>query len=164
MFDPISYAIDKVEDLMGHSPHPAIVTVPIGAFTVSNVCDGLAAATGEGSYDDAARISMAIGLVGTAAAALTGLRDYSRIPKDRGDDAHSIATQHGLGNGIVAALMVGSYILRSRDHAHDRPAGVASRVLGLTGGALTLYTAWLGGKLISEYGESVKHNASQLEW
>ena len=28
MFDPISFAIDKVEELMGHSPHPAIVTVP----------------------------------------------------------------------------------------------------------------------------------------
>ena len=64
--DPISYAIDKLEDLIGHSPHPAIVAVPLGAWTVSNVCDGLGLATGEEAFDDAARISMAIGLVGAA--------------------------------------------------------------------------------------------------
>ena len=81
--DPISYVIDKVEELLGHSPHPAIVAVPLGAWTVSNVCDGLAMATGEDGYDDAARIRMAVGLVGAAGAAVTGLRDYSHIPKDR---------------------------------------------------------------------------------
>ena len=107
---------------------------------------------------------MAIGLVGTAAAAVTGLRDYSRIPKDRGDDAHSIATQHGLGNGIMAALMVASYVLRVKDHANNRSASATSRVLALSAGGLSLYTAWLGGKLVSEYGESVKHNVTQQEW
>ena len=81
--DPISYVIDKVEELLGHSPHPAIVAVPLGAWTVSNVCDGLAMATGEDGYDNAARIRMAVGLVGAAGAAVTGLRDYSHIPKDR---------------------------------------------------------------------------------
>ena len=38
--DPITKAIDKTEELLGHSPHPAIVAVPIGAWTVSVVCDG----------------------------------------------------------------------------------------------------------------------------
>jgi uncharacterized membrane protein len=74
--DPISYVIDKPEELLGHSPHPAIVAIPLGAWTVSNVCDGLAMTTGEGAFDDAARISMAIGLIGAAGVAVTGLRDY----------------------------------------------------------------------------------------
>jgi hypothetical protein len=31
-----------------------------------------------------------------------------------------------------------------------------ARLLALSGGALALYTAWLGGKLVEEYGEAVK--------
>ena len=59
-------AIDAVEGFLGHSPHPAVVAVPIGAWTVSNVCDGLALATGNERYDDVARVSMAVGLAGAA--------------------------------------------------------------------------------------------------
>ena len=58
--DPISYVVDRTEELLGHSPHPAIIAVPLGAWAVSNVCDGLALATGDSTYDDAARISMAL--------------------------------------------------------------------------------------------------------
>ena len=162
MFDPFSFVIDKVEELMGHSPHPAIVTVPLGAFTVSNICDGLAAATGDKTYDDAARISMAVGLVGTAAAAVTGLRDYSRIPRDQ--EGHDIATQHGIGNGVMAAMMATSYILRVRGKALHREASVPARVLALGAGGLSLYTAWLGGKLVEELGEGVKRKVSSEEW
>ena len=45
--DPITKVVDKTEELLGHSPHPAIVTVPLGAFVVSNVCDGIALADGD---------------------------------------------------------------------------------------------------------------------
>ena len=36
---PIIGLIDKTEELLGHSPHPAIVALPIGAWSVSNVSD-----------------------------------------------------------------------------------------------------------------------------
>src|SRR5579875_3186451 len=116
MDDPITLAIDKTEELLGHSPHPAIVTVPLGAFVVSNVCDGLGLLTGDDRYDDAARFSMAIGLIGAAGAVLTGVRDYGYIPTDR-QPSHSVATAHGLGNAVVGSLFVTSFVLRSRDHA-----------------------------------------------
>lgn len=116
--DPISFVIDKSEELLGHSPHPAIVAVPLGAWTVSNVCDGLAMATGEQAYDDAARISMAVGLVGAAGAVVTGLRDYSFIPKER--PSHEVATTHALGNGLAVSLMAASYMMRIKDHAAGR--------------------------------------------
>jgi uncharacterized membrane protein len=153
--DPITAAIDKTEELLGHSPHPAIVTLPLGAFVVSNVCDGLGWMTGDDRYDDAARWSMAIGLVGAAGAVLTGVRDYGYIPTDR-QPSHSVATTHGLGNAVVGSLFVTSYILRSRDRAAGRRTGPVARLLALTGGALSLYTAWLGGKLVEEYGEAVQ--------
>jgi len=158
--DPISYVIDKTEELLGHSPHPAIVAIPLGAWTVSNVCDGLAMATGEDAYDDAARISLAVGLIGAAGAVVTGLRDYSYIPKER--PSHDVATTHGLGNGLAASLMVASYVMRVKDHAAGRKTGVAARLLALTGGGISMYTAWLGGKLVEEMGEAVKPVMEQM--
>ncbi len=151
--NPISYAIEKVEELIGHSPHPAIVAVPIGAWTVSNICDGLGAATGDRSFDDAARISMGIGLLGAVGAAVTGLHDYAKIPT--GLPSHEVATSHGLGNMVAATLMTGSFVLRSLDHERGERPGIAARLLGLSAGGLTLYTAWLGGKLVEEMGEGV---------
>jgi uncharacterized membrane protein len=153
--DPITKIIDKTEELLGHSPHPAIVAVPLGAWAVSNMCDGLALATGQCRYDEAARISMGIGLIGAAGAVLTGLRDYGYIPADR-EPNHRIATTHGLGNAVVATLFTTSYILRDRDRRAGRRPRLAARLLGLAGGGLGLYTAWLGGKLVEEYGEAVK--------
>ncbi len=155
MDDPITQAIDSTEELLGHSPHPAIVAVPLGAFAVSNLCDTLGLVSGDERFDDTARISMAIGLVGAAGAALTGVRDYGYIPADRQPN-HQIATAHGLGNAVVGSLFVTSYVLRSRDHAAGRRTSLAARLLALTGGALSLYTAWLGGKLVEEYGEAVQ--------
>ncbi len=160
--DPISYTIDMIEELIGHDPHPAIVAVPIGAYTVSNICDGLATVTGDRSYDDAARISMAVGLVGAVASAVTGFRSYSRIPRER--PGHEVATSHGLGNVVATGLMAASFILRVRDHANDREAGAASRALALGAGTLSLYTAWLGGKLVQELGEGVKKKVTSEEW
>jgi len=159
--EPIVALVDKTEELLGHSPHPAIVAVPIGAWTVSNLCDGLGLLTGDSRYDDAAWISMAVGLVGAAGAVVTGLRDYSYIPKER--PSHAIATKHALGNAVVGTLYTASYILRVRDHkAGDRPSLLA-RLLGLAGGGLSLYTAWLGGVLVEEHGEGVKPVMEQME-
>ena len=151
---PIIGLIDKTEELLGHSPHPAIVTLPIGAWSVSNVCDSLAMLTGDERYDDVARVSMAVGLVGAVGAIATGLRDYSHIPPDR--PSHAIATSHALGNAVVTTLFTASYLLRQRDHLKNQRTGVLPRLLALTGGGLSLYTAWLGGVLVEEHGEGVK--------
>ena len=154
MFNPIALAIDGIEKLMGHSPHPAIVTVPIGAWTVSNVCDGLAAVTGDDKMDEAASISMAVGLVGAAGAVVTGIRDYSRIPQGR--PSHEVATAHGLTNAAAVTLITASYILRTRDRSAGRKTGMGARILGITGAGISLYGAWLGGKLVEEMGEGVQ--------
>ncbi len=154
VMNPISFVIDKVEELLGHSPHPAIVSVPLGAWTVTNICDGLALTTDEPAYDDAARISLAIGLVGAAGAAITGIRDYSFIDKDQ--PSHEVATTHGLGNALATSLMAASLIMRLKDHSQGRSACLGSRLLALGGGGISVYCAWLGGKLVQEMGEAVK--------
>jgi uncharacterized membrane protein len=159
--DPISFVIDKTEELLGHSPHPAIVAVPLGAWTVTNICDGMAMASGDHAYDDAARISLAIGLVGAAGAAITGLRDYSYIKQDQ--PSHEVATTHGLANALATSLMAASFILRAKDHASNRRASLGSRLLAMAGGGISVYSAWLGGKLVQEMGEAVKPVMEQRE-
>lgn len=153
--DPITKSIDALETQLGHSPHLAIVAVPLGAFTVSAASDALALATGCERFDDAAEVSLAVGLVGTVGAAATGLRDYGKIPRTR-QPSHRIATTHGLGNLAVGALFATSYALRlASRRRHERPA-IAARLLTLAGAGLATYTGWLGGKLVSELGEAVK--------
>jgi len=62
--DVIRTVNDKIEHFLGHSPHPAIVALPLGAWAVSNVSDVLGLVSEDEMYDDAARLSMAVGLVG----------------------------------------------------------------------------------------------------
>lgn len=153
--EPLMHLMDKGEELIGHSLHPAIVALPLGAWAVSNVCDAMALLTGEPSYDDSARVSMAVGLVGAAGAILTGLHDYSYIPQTR-EPSHSIATRHGIGNAVASTLFVTSYVLRVRRNQAGRRPGLVARALACAGGGLMLYTSWLGGKLVEEQGEAVK--------
>jgi uncharacterized membrane protein len=153
--NPIFKAIDQVEESLGHSPHPAITDLPVGAWTVSGISDVMGMVTGDRAYDDCARISMGIGLFGAAGAVLTGLRDYSFIPRDRQPN-HDIATRHALGNAVVGTLFTASYFLRARREQAGQRTSFLARLLGLAGGSLMLYTAWLGGKLVEELGEAVK--------
>jgi uncharacterized membrane protein len=151
---PVTSLLDRTEEALGHSPHPAVVALPLGAWAVSNISDGMALVTGDDRYDDVARVSMGIGLVGASVAAVTGIRDYSFIPEDR--PSHEVATMHALGNTVVGTLFAASYILRVRDGQAGRPTSLLARTLAFAGGGLALYTAWLGGKLVEEYGEGVK--------
>jgi hypothetical protein len=63
---------------------------------------------------------------------------------------------------IVVVTMLGrtrhaaSYILRVRNPQAGRPTSLLARTLAFAGGGLALYTAWLGGKLVEQYGEAVK--------
>src|SRR5579872_2704459 len=106
--------LDKIEEKLGHSPHPAIVSLPLGAWTVSAICDVLGLVTGRRPYEDTARISMGIGLAGAAGAIVTGLHDYSYIPKER--PTRSIATTHATAMVGATALLATSFLLRERAH------------------------------------------------
>jgi uncharacterized membrane protein len=157
----ITDLVDKTEELLGHSPHPAIVTLPLGAWVVSNICDVAGLVTGNRSFDETARQSMGIGLIAAAGAAVTGLRDYSYIPKER--PSHAIATKHAIGNAVVGTLFSTSYLLRKLDHQAGRRPSLVSRLLGLAAGSLGMYTAWLGGVLVEEQGEGVKPVMERLQ-
>jgi len=68
-----------------------------------------------------------------------------------------------VGNAVVSTLFVTSYVLRVRDQMAGQPTSLLARVLGIAGGSLSLYTAWLGGVLVEEHGEGVKPVMERME-
>ena len=97
---------------------------------------------------------MGIGLVGAAGAILTGLHDYSYIPRDR--PTHDIATSHATCMAIATTLFGASFVLRERSHQTEGGPGWATRALALCGLGAAYYGAYLGGVLVEEHGEGVK--------
>lgn len=122
----------------GHPLHPALVDVPLGAWTVAFVFDVMSEKNGRKDYARAADAAVTIGLAGAAGAALTGLTDWSAT---RGQ-ARRVGLMHGLLN-VGAVALYGASLWRRR--RRDRRAG---RNLAHIGYAVSLSSAYLGGYLV----------------
>lgn len=133
---------------LGHPLHPVLTDVTIGAWVLGAAFD----AVGELGDDDFAReVGDRLAAIGTASAiptAVTGLVDYSAIPKD----AAAMGTMHGLLNTINFGL----YLLSLR----ERNRGRRRRGLLFSGVAVGLSTAaaWLGGHLVYRQNVGADHS------
>ncbi|MDI1444085.1 DUF2231 domain-containing protein [Polyangium sp. 6x1] len=129
---------------LGHPLHPALIPIPIGAFTTGLVLD-VASLLGSTWAARGADLAFQIGLVATVPAALTGLTEWSFLE----GKARRVAFVHAMSNLASTKLMLGSVILRAMDL---RGAGIAVSTLGF----LVLGVgAWLGGELAYHYGAGV---------
>ena len=150
-----------VKDLLsgvaaGHPVHPALVTVPIGAFTSAVVLDLT------GREQSAARTLVGLGLLSSVPTALAGLSDWSdtRGAERRVGFTHLALNVAGLG--IIAA----SWFSRRRQPG----TGVFDSHgpwLTLTGFGIVGASAWLGGHLSYAMGVGVDTTAFQRppkEW
>ena len=117
---------------LGHPLHPALTDVPLGAWTATVVLDALDSRAADGA--------LAVGLAGSALAALTGLTDWQDID----GPARRIGLLHGALNLTGAALFATSLVKRREG---KRSQG---KVLALAGFAGAMFSAWLGGKLVYE--------------
>jgi nitrite reductase/ring-hydroxylating ferredoxin subunit/uncharacterized membrane protein len=150
-----------VKDLLsgvavGHPLHPALVTVPIGAFT------GALALDLTGREQSAARTLVGLGLLSSVPTALAGLSDWSdtRGAERRVGFAHLTLNVAGLG--IIAA----SWFSR-RKHPGTGLFDSHGPWLTLTGFGVLGASAWLGGHLSYAMGVGVDTTAFQRppkEW
>ena len=116
---------------LGHSLHPAITDVPIGAWTAALALDLLGEARG-------ARIAVGVGLLGALGAAASGLTDW----KDTSGKPRRLGVVHAALNGAATVLYGASWLARGKGHA----GGVLLSALGygvvslsaLYGGTLSL--------------------------
>ncbi len=130
--------------LLGHPIHPMLVVLPLGLLSIGVLFDVVYLVTGTDVFASVAYWNIAVGILGGLLAAIFGLIDWLAIPKDT--RARRIGLWHGLGNLVIVALFVASWLARPADHAYA--PNLVPFVLGLVGAGLALVTAWLGGELV----------------
>jgi nitrite reductase/ring-hydroxylating ferredoxin subunit/uncharacterized membrane protein len=171
MLDMPSEALDKVvasaiphgpvKDVLsgvaaGHPLHPALVTVPIGAFT------GAVALDLTGREQSAARTLVGLGLLSSVPTALAGLSDWSDTRGAERRVGFTHLTLNVVGLGIIAA----SWFSR-RKHPGTGVFDSHGPWLTFTGFGVLGVSAWLGGHLSYALGVGVDTTAFQRppqEW
>ncbi len=138
----------------GHALHQMLVNIPLAFLPASVGFDAMGLATKDDKWPQFAQTSIAIGVVGGAAAAVPGWIDWFAIPgKTR---AKGIGLVHGLGNVAVLGLYAASYVMRRGETKKPKPLPIA---LGVVGMMIALATAWLGGELVDRLGVGVDDGA-----
>lgn len=134
---------------LGHPLHAALVSIPIGGWTVGLALDIAGAVSPRRGVRRGADLATAIGLGGAGLAVFAGLADWS-LTRDK---ARRVGLVHALVNATVAGLYGGSLAARA---AGQRRIGVA---LSSVGFGLVGVSGWLGGELAYHYGIGVRQEA-----
>lgn len=132
---------------LGHPLHPALTDVPVGAWTATCVLDALEMVTGNEQFGIGADTSVAVGLAGAVASALTGLSDWQYLT----GPSRRLGVVHGLLNVGVAALYSTSLGLRCSG------ARGAGRITSLLGYSMLTISAEFGGHLVYHDLANVNH-------
>ena len=136
---------------LGHPLHPALTDVPLGAWTAAFALDAMESISGRRELGTGADVAIAVGLVGAAGAAVTGLTDWS----ETNGRARKVGMLHGLLNVGATALYTTSLVLRRKE---KRSAGLGFAMLGY---AVSSAAAYLGGHLVFGEQIGVNHAAAQ---
>jgi nitrite reductase/ring-hydroxylating ferredoxin subunit/uncharacterized membrane protein len=132
---------------LGHPLHPVFTDLPLGAWTTGLVLDAVAARTNDDAMDRAADVAIGVGLAGAAAAAVTGLTDWS----ETSGRARRTGLIHGLLNIAATTLYATAFVLRRRG---ARSAGQSCALAGYT---VAVGAAWFGGDLVYDQRIGVTH-------
>jgi uncharacterized membrane protein len=137
--------------IAGHPIHPMLVTIPIGLWIFSLVCDFIAMrSAAPDTWAAASFYAMVGGILGALAAALPGLVDLLSL---RRTPVLPTAVKHMVLNLTIVALYVVNAWMRS-DAITAAPGGTPL-LLSLVAIAMLLVSGWLGGKMVYEAGVAV---------
>lgn len=159
-FDGLGPARRRVKNFLngtwlGHPLHPVLTDIPIGAWSVTLLLDALDrdAESGAGSRGlrRAADASLALGLAGAVASAVSGLTDWA----DTDARPRRVGTAHALLNSTATLLFAASFLARRKGR---RPAG---RGLAWTGLLVAGAAGYLGGELVSHEQIGVDHSSGR---
>jgi uncharacterized membrane protein len=134
--------------IAGHPIHPMLVTIPIGLWIFSLVCDFIArGVAAPETWQAASMYAMVGGILGALAAAVFGLADLLSLPAG----PKSTAVKHMSLNLVIVVL----YIINAwTRHSGAASAGM-SLGLSIISILLLLVSGWLGGKMVFEEGVAV---------
>jgi nitrite reductase/ring-hydroxylating ferredoxin subunit len=128
-----------------------VTDVPIGSWTAAAVLDLVEANTGSRAVGRGADAAIKIGLFGAAAAAITGIADWSKMG---GGAGRRIGLMHGLLNVTATACYLTSLQFRRK---RSRGQGRGYAFLGFL---VANAAAYLGGHLVYSERIGVDHSAS----
>jgi uncharacterized membrane protein len=140
--------------ILGHPVHPMLIVFPLGLLVTSLIFDIAWLATGNPRWADIAYWMITAGLVGGVLAAITGVIDFSAIP--RGTRARKIGILHGLVNTGVLLIFVVGWILRMGETTTPTMLAVMLSAIGV---GMALLGGWLGGELVDRLGVGVDDGA-----
>jgi nitrite reductase/ring-hydroxylating ferredoxin subunit/uncharacterized membrane protein len=126
---------------LGHPLHPALIELPVGAWTLAAIFDALELA-GAGKSGRIADRAIGVGLLGAVGAAISGITDWSETD----GRAKRIGLTHAAMNVTATGLYVLSLVLRPR----SRTKGIG---VGMMAFGVAMSAAFLGGHLT--YGEQI---------
>jgi uncharacterized membrane protein len=141
--------------LLGHPVHQMLIVFPLGLLATGMLFDVVHLVSDVPVFGEVAYWTIVAGLIGGAVAAPFGLVDWLAIPP--GTRAKRVGALHGMGNVLVLGLFAVSAMLRS---ALPEDVPLAAFVFSFAGGGVALFTAWLGGELVSRLGVGVYSDAS----
>lgn len=130
----------------GHPIHPMLVTIPIGLWVFSLICDFVFVYTGDTRWAVTAYFTLGGGIIGALPAALPGLLDLLGLHDPR---AHRIATYHLVLNLAIVAAQAVNFWLRMQA---DGDAAVLPRAISMVAVAALIVSGWLGGQLVHVLG------------
>jgi nitrite reductase/ring-hydroxylating ferredoxin subunit/uncharacterized membrane protein len=138
---------------VGHAMHPLLTDLPIGAWSMATLLDGI----GGESSEPAADLLVMAGIVAAVPTAASGSNDWS----DTQGKERRIGLVHALSNSTAVSLYTASLIARKKG---NRRAG---KVLGLAGFGVLMAGGYLGGHLSYSKGVNVNRTAwrkGPTEW
>jgi nitrite reductase/ring-hydroxylating ferredoxin subunit/uncharacterized membrane protein len=129
---------------LGHALHPALIELPVGAWTSAAVLDFVP------GQRRAADLLIAVGCAGALPAAVTGWADWAAQRPEQ----QRVGLIHATGNVTAVALYVASLVARLRG---DRRRG---RLLGVVAYGVAGTAAFIGGHLAYRQAAGVNHAAA----
>jgi uncharacterized membrane protein len=141
--------------LLGHPIHQMLVVVPLGLFVIATVFDVITMFRPMAELSIAAFWNIVAGSIGAGLAAVFGLIDWTKIPKDT--RAKRIGVYHALANVAVLTLFVIAVVLRWDNASYVATTSVLMLELG--GFVLGGLGGYLGGELVDRFGIGVHEGA-----
>ena len=136
---------------LGHSLHMAVTDLPVGAWTLALLFDGLEI-TGRKEFARAADLAIGFGMLGGVVAIATGLAEWC----DTAGGPKRVGTAHAISNTIGFSAYAVSLGLR---YSGRRRAGIACAMFGY---AAASFAAYLGGELSTGLHLGIKHNVTPI--
>lgn len=136
----------KSKAALGNHPiHPALVTIPIGAFVLAFIGDIATTVSGLQFWYTFALSCILIGILGALLAAVFGFVDYLAVPMSAA--TKRLATTHMALNLSAVVLYIVSLLLRMNNAAFQTSRWAGAMALEIIALGTLGTSGWLGGQM-----------------